>query len=77
MIKKLLAILTCIALIFVFFTACGDKNEDETPAGSNNVAQSQGVGEGQAQGNNGNSSAVTEAYNDAGDPYAEDLDNWE
>ena len=70
MIKKLIAIFACIALISVCFTACGDKNKKDTSDGSDTVAES-GVG-----GIGGNASAVTEAYDADRDPFAEDLDDW-
>ena len=74
MIKKLFAILTCIALLCVCFTACGDKKEDETPAGSDTVA---GSGGGEETGGGEDISALTEAYGADRDPYVQDLDRWE
>ena len=75
MIKKLIAIFACVALISVCFTACGDKKGDEASAGSDNVSET-GVGEtANGQGGN-NASAVTEAYDAERDPYAKDLDDW-
>lgn len=86
MIKKIIAIFACVALICVCFTACGDKKKNETSAGSDDVVESSGAGEttgvqgGNNNDNNDNNdspSAVTEAYDDGRDPFAEDLDSWE
>lgn len=75
MIKKLIAIFACIALICVCFTACGDKKKNETSTGSDDVAESGEAANGNG-GNNDNPSAITEAYDADRDPYVEDLDNW-
>lgn len=72
MIKKLIAIIACIVLVSVCFTACGDKNKNETSNGSDNVAESTNNEQG-----GDTTSALTEEYDAERDPYAEDLDNWE
>ena len=71
MIKKLIAIFACVALISVCFTACGDKKDKAAESG--NAAESMKSEQG---GNGQNASALTEAYDAERDPYAKDLDDW-
>lgn len=69
MIKKLIAIFACVALISVCLTACGDKKDKAAESG--NAAESTNNEQ-----SNDTASALTEAYDAERDPYAKDLDDW-